>query len=134
MNNNFEVICGSIMNHVTGCLLQEPAMIMMNSIGAPLKFGEYNQLKEYFDTFTSEMNQKGMKEFAEDYDLIKFNVAHPELGFEPEGYNFTAEEICTLFNWLQNCSIGGEKWKQFKSLSIDDMKEQLRHTRNVLCR
>ena len=134
MKYNFEIVYGSIMNHATGCLLQEPAMIMMTSLGAPLKLGEYNELKTYFDKFTSEMHQKNAPELAEDYELIKFNVAHPDLDFAPEGFNFTADEICTLFNWLQNYSIGGDKWEQFKALSLEDMKEQLRLAKSMMYR
>lgn len=120
MKMNFEVINGSIMNHVTGCLLQEPTIIMMKDIGAPLRFGDYEDVLAEFEDIRTKA-----PEFADNYELINFNIAHPELNFAPEGYNFTAEEICNLFNYLQNFSIGAENWKEIKSFDLAALKERL---------
>ncbi len=125
MKMNFEVINGSIMNHVTGCLLQEPTIIMMKDIGAPLRFGDYSEVSAEFENIKNKFEACGLPEEIQGYELINFNIAHPELGFAPEGYNFTADEICNLFNYLQNFSIGGEKWAEIKSLDYDALKQRL---------
>ena len=125
MKMNFEVIDGSIMNHVTGCLLQEPTIIMMKDVGAPIRFGDYSELFDEFESIKNKFESRGLPEEAQNYELINFNIAHPELGFAPEGYNFTANEICNLFNYLQNFSIGGEKWAEIKLLDYDALKQRL---------
>lgn len=120
MKINFEVINGSIMNYVTGCLMQEPTIIMMKDIGAPLRFGDYEDVLAEFEDIRARA-----PEFADNYELINFNIAHPELNFAPEGYNFTADEVCNLFNYLQHFSIGAEKWAEIKSLDYDALKQRL---------
>lgn len=119
----FEMCFNSIKSNTTGCLINEPAMIIMSDFGKPLNIGE----KEYIDNFFESIKDTGL-----DLELIHFNLAYPELGFAPEGYNFTPSEICTLFNWLSEFSIGGEGWKAFKSLSLDDMKKQLESVQKMM--
>lgn len=120
---SFEMCFNSIKSNTTGCLINEPAMIIMSDTGKPLKIGE----REYIDKFFESLKDTGL-----DLELIHFNLAYPELGFAPEGYNFTPSEICTLFNWLSEFSIGGEGWKAFKSLPLDDMKKQLESVQKMM--
>lgn len=110
------------MNNATGCLIQEPGVLMMLDIGAPLKIGEYKWCEDYLNYILEKLPADFVNE---QYQLIKFNVAHPELGFEPEGYNLTADEICTLFNYLQNFSIGREGWAKLSQMSGDELKNRL---------
>lgn len=119
----FEMCFNSIRNTTTGCLLNDPAMIIMLDTGSPLKIGENDDMRAAFET---------IKETGIDIELIRFNLAYPELGFTPNGYNFTPSEICTLLNWLSSFSIGGDRWEQFKNLSLDDMKEQLQAVQKMM--
>lgn len=118
----FEMCFNSIKSNISECLINEPAMIVMSDTGSPLKIGDKNYIDEVFES----LKDKGL-----DLELIHFNLAYPELGFEPEGYNFTPSEICTLFNWLSVFSIGEDGWKKFKELSLDDMKEQLKSVQKM---
>lgn len=119
---NFEVTHGSIMNHASGCLIQEPGVLMLIDTGSPIKIGEYEMCKNYLETIAQKLPADLVNE---QYELIKFNVAYPEFDFQPEGYNFTIDEICTLFNYLQNFTIGEDGWRKFKSMSLDEMKAKL---------
>ena len=114
---NFRMCYNSIENRQTGCLLEEPAVIMCKETGSPRKIGNYTSLEKYFE--------EKLHNNAEDYELIKFNMAYPELGFAPEGYNFTPSEICTLLNWVSECCIGAEAWNEFKAMPLEEMKVKL---------
>ena len=119
----FEMCFNSIKNNTSGCLINEPAMIIMSDTGSPLKIGEKDYIDEVFES---------LKDKELNLELIHFNLAYPELGFAPKGYNFTPSEVCTLFNWLSSFSIGGDGWKKFKALSLDDMKEQLKSVQKMM--
>ena len=111
----FEMCFNSIKNTNTSCLINDPAMIVNSNNGTPLKIGEREDIDKAFES---------LKDTKLDLELIHFNLAYPELGFAPDGYNFTPSEICTLFNWLSVFNIGSDRWKAFKELSLDDMKKQ----------
>lgn len=119
---NFEVISGSIMNHVTGCLIQEPGVLILKDTGSPIKIGEYSICEKRYNDIIAKLPVDLVNE---QYELIKFNVAYPNLGFQPEGYYLTVDEICTLFNYLQNFSIGAEGWEKLKSLDLNGLKAKL---------
>lgn len=119
---NFEVVNGSIMNKVTDCLIQEPGVLIMLDTGSPIKIGEYEWCENYF----KHLLEKLPADLVNDqFQLIKFNVAYPELGFTPEGFYLTVDEICTLFNYLQNFSIGADGWSKLSKMSCEELKAKL---------
>ena len=124
----FEVKGGSLMNNVTGCLIREPAVLMMLDTGSPVKLGEYEGCKAYYDKLISRIPE----EWAKNYELIKFNIAYPEFDFQPEGYNLTVDEVSTLFNYLQQFSIGPEGWQKLKELDLDGLKTKLAQVKTWL--
>ena len=118
----FEVINGSIMNHVTGCFLREPGVLILLDTGSPIKIGEYKFCALYMDNITKKLPADLVND---QYELVKFNIAYPEFNFAPEGYYLTVDEICTLFNYLQNFTIGSEGWAKLKAMSLDELKTKL---------
>lgn len=119
---NFEVTNGSIMNHITGCLIQEPGVLILKDTGSPIGIGEYSGCEKRYNDIIAKLPAELVNE---QYELIKFNVAYPNLGFQPEGYYLTVDEICTLFNYLQQFSIGAEGWAKLKALNVDELKAKL---------
>ena len=119
---NFEVTNGSIMNHITGCLIQEPGVLILKDTGSPIGIGEYSGCEKRYNDIITKLPAELVNE---QYELIKFNVAYPNLGFQPEGYYLTVDEICTLFNYLQQFSIGAEGWAKLKALNVDELKAKL---------
>lgn len=101
-----------IFNKVTQRFVDEPAIIMMKDIGSPLRLGEYKELERYFNSIPKELN--------ENFELIQFNE-----------FKLSAQEICNLFNYLQNYSIGKEKWDEIKSYNEIQMKEFLKWITNI---
>lgn len=96
-----------IFNKVTQRFVDEPAIIMMKDIGSPLRLGEYKELERYFNSIPKELN--------ENFELIQLNE-----------FKLSAQEICNLFNYLQNYTIGKEKWDEIKSYNEGQMKEFLK--------
>lgn len=108
MNGNFISKNNKLVfNKVTQRFVDEPAIIMMKDIGSPLRLGEYKELERYFNSIPKELN--------ENFELIQFNE-----------FKLSAQEICNLFNYLQNYSIGKEKWDEIKSYNEIQMKEFLK--------
>ena len=104
MNGNFITENNiSVFNKVTQRFIDEPAIIMMKDIGSPLRIGEYKELETYFNSIPKELN--------ENMELIQFNE-----------FKLSAQEICNLLNYLQNYSIGKEKWDEIKSYDEVQMK------------
>lgn len=92
-----------VFNKVTQRFINEPAIIIMKDIGSPLRLGEYTELERYFNSIPKELN--------ENLELIQFNE-----------FKLSAQEICNLFNYLQNYSIGKEKWEEIKFYNEVQMK------------
>lgn len=94
--------------------------------GTVLKIGPKDKIEPYYRTMLQRYNQIGFPELYKDIKLITFNVKYNEFGFNPEGYNFSIDEVCTIINWFWN-SIG-DKMNEFLSMSdLGAVKAKIEH-------
>lgn len=89
-----------------------------------LKVGKKDWVTDYFNHMCQKYIDKGFSNIAATLKLITFHVKYPELGFEPEGYNFDIDEICTIINWFSNGI--GERMRWFLELSLDEAKIEIK--------
>ena len=119
---------GSILSHMNAGLMLDERITACITVDANdhnltlMKYGNYDAMKNYYDTTVGKLVASGFSDMASEWKLISFNVAYPEFNFTPNGYNFTIDEICTLLNSWINISL---TTADILSMSIEDIKEKL---------
>lgn len=122
----YYVSYGSIFNRYNGnIMLDEDITIIVDiEAGTLLKVGKKDWVTDYFHNMCKRYIDSGFSDIAASLKLITFHVKYPELGFEPKGYNFDIDEICTIINWFGN-SIG-ERMKWFLELPLNEAKIEIK--------
>ena len=122
---------GSILSRYNeGIMFSEDVTVLVDiDTGGLLKVGKKNWVTNYFGTMCSRYLNNGFPEMVSSLKLITFHVKYPEFDFEPEGYNFDIDEICTIINWFGN-SIG-EQMKQFLELPLDEAEAKIKKLQNI---
>ena len=130
-NCAYYVQYGSIYNrHDGGIMLDEDITIIVDiETGTLLKVGKKDWVTDCFNRMYQKYVDKGFSNIAATLRLITFHVKYPELDFEPEGYNFDIDEICTIINWFGN-SIG-ERMKWFLELPLDEAKIEIQKLQEI---
>lgn len=129
-NGAYYVMYGSIFSRYNeGFMIDEDATILIDTAaGALLKVGKKGAVTSYFNKMTEGYKAVGV--VNDDLCLITFHVKYPELDFEPEGYNFDIDEICTIINYF-NDSIGPELMNEFVNSGIDAMKARVKELQDM---
>jgi len=110
----FKVYCGSLYNH-RGCIIEQPSFIY-DLNGGVMKYGEAEQLKEYYDDTVKKYSEKGFYDIIEDLQYV-----------ELDKYNgiLSVEEICTLLNYFTLCSANGERIHNILNMDEDSLKKEI---------
>lgn len=128
---NYYVSHGSILSRYNeDVMLDEDVTVVVDiDSGGLLKVGKKDWVTNYFNTMCNRYLSNGFPEMVSSLKLITFHVKYPEFDFEPEGYNFDIDEICTIINWFGN-SIG-EQMKWFLELPLDEAKAKIKKLQNI---
>ena len=130
-SGNYYVQDGSIFNRYNNSFFDEDVTIIIDtSEGILLKVGKKDNITKYFETMCSKYNNMGLTDMISSMKLITFYVKYPNLGFEPDGYNFDIDEICTIINWFNN-HIGPDNMNEFLNQSLDEMKCKIKKLQNI---
>jgi hypothetical protein len=94
-------------------------LVLDKSVGTLLHIGNKESATDYFNTVVHAYRSRGLNDIAEDITLVTFFIRPENSSFEDK---FTADEICTFVNWLNNC-IGNEKVNEFLSYNYHQLTE-----------
>ena len=113
-NGMYAVLGGSILNKYTGCLIEEPATLLDINTGTVLKMGEKEYVERYMRKAFDNFRKTGFPENADALALITYDKYK----------SLTADQICTLMNYLAN-SLEPERVQEILSASWETMTQEL---------
>lgn len=103
--------------YVSDACTNDPAVYIDMEDGTLLKSGDASMVKDYAGLHTSELLRNGFSDMAKGLTVIEFD-RYPSA-------KLTADEICTLMNYLQN-SLGAEKVQALFQMEEEKLKEKLK--------
>lgn len=121
MPNILEVKYGSIYANGTR-IIEELAFVLDKECGLA-KWGENTELKKYYqDMIQKYKSIPGLEEFADNYIYVSFDKYDTSL---------TSDEICTIGNYIINCSCNGNKIINMLNMSEIEMKEKINELKSL---
>lgn len=123
---------GSIFSRYNDSLMldEDVTILIDKELGTLLKIGKKQNVTNYFNTMCDQYIRHGIPEMTENLQVITFHVKYPELEFEPDGYNFDIDEVCTIINWFNN-HLDAETIMKFLHSSLDDMKTKIKELQAI---
>lgn len=111
MENRLSVYNGSIYDSNTR-IIEELAFIL-DKTGGMMRWGEKENVERHYTHMMKKYRAiPGLEEFADNLILISFDKYTTTL---------SNEDICTLGNYIINCSSNGEKILSILNMSKEDM-------------
>lgn len=121
MPNVLQVKYGSIYANETR-IIEELAFVLDKECGLA-KWGENIELKKYYqDMIQKYKSIPGLEEFANNYIYVSFDKYSTIL---------TADEICTIGNYIINCSCNGNKVITMLNMSETELKKQINELKTL---
>lgn len=120
-NGYFTVKNNKIVSIINENLILDEAvgLVLDKSVGTLLHIGNKESATDYFNTTVHAYSSRGLDDIAKDITLITFFI-RPENSSDED--KLTADEICTIVNWLNNC-IGNDKVNKFLSYNHSQLTE-----------
>ncbi len=90
MNGSYTTDTGSIINRHTGCIIEEPAILLDTETGTALKAGEAEYVTRY------------LSKAYDAYKRVGSNPSYLQIITFDKYKHLTIDQICALLNYLQN--------------------------------
>lgn len=88
------------------------------------KVGSVGNIREIYDDMCKKFNAAGFKDMADSLMMFTFNVKSSWSQCTDKHTIFSADEVCTIINWLQN-SISVGDLNKFLALNEDGMHKRV---------